>query len=411
MLYSQEEINQLERLAQNPSTENLSLAASFLLPADSSPRLVTLAYFVYNRLLWLDELALAERLFCSFTTQTEKRLKWLPILEGQQGLQVTDHFYKRAASWSIDFTYLAQLLWPFAQEKICHKSMDAFLFKYGDEAIQTAILPSFNHRDHSGRYTLNLSNLGLTVLPPLITKLALVQQLSLWGNQLKALPDFMPSFKMLEQINLTANQFEYFPQILSTLPRLRKLYGQDNPWDYKDLAQTIGKMQHLEVLALTNERVEKKADPAFRAVRRAELLVQYGKFHAPEAEQNLALAVWSNDQTALAALKKSALLNALNSMDAALEQNARRLLLNYQAHRFDPVQFRSNSLISVLGQLSGVTRLRLEKAKPFKRSLEINYSLSQKTTHIVLGKAPKVPLEVDAIDCIFMTEKDLLSLL
>src|SRR5687768_4333546 len=63
----------------------------------------------------------------------------------------------------------------------------------------------------SGAMELDLSELGLEVLPPEVGQLANLQTLYLYGNQLSALPPEIGQLTNLQRFNLNSNQLSALP--------------------------------------------------------------------------------------------------------------------------------------------------------------------------------------------------------
>jgi Leucine-rich repeat (LRR) protein len=76
---------------------------------------------------------------------------------------------------------------------------------------------------------LNLSDLGLTELPPEIGQLTNLQELDLWGNQLTVLPPEIGQLTNLRWLDVAGNQLTVLPPEIGQLTNLRWLDVAGNP--------------------------------------------------------------------------------------------------------------------------------------------------------------------------------------
>ncbi|WP_080502633.1 leucine-rich repeat domain-containing protein [Neochlamydia sp. EPS4] len=76
--------------------------------------------------------------------------------------------------------------------------------------------------------SLNLSNEGLTYLPPEIGQLSQLQTLDLRGNQLTALPTEIGQLSQLQRLDLSQNQLTSLPAEIGQLSQLRALHLNQN---------------------------------------------------------------------------------------------------------------------------------------------------------------------------------------
>jgi len=85
---------------------------------------------------------------------------------------------------------------------------------------------------------LNLSTLGLSVLPYAITKFTQISNLNLSRNQLQILPDIFDKFPKLSEVNISHNQLRHVPKTLDKLvDELISYNAAGNPIKYATFEQ------------------------------------------------------------------------------------------------------------------------------------------------------------------------------
>jgi leucine-rich repeat protein SHOC2 len=82
--------------------------------------------------------------------------------------------------------------------------------------------------DCKGMYTLDVSELGWTVLPKTICQITTIHHLNLAGNQLTTLPKEMEQLTNLMTLNVRDNHLKELPRSLGTMKRLQKLFAGGN---------------------------------------------------------------------------------------------------------------------------------------------------------------------------------------
>lgn len=93
---------------------------------------------------------------------------------------------------------------------------------------------------------LDLSNWGLTALPPEIGQLPGLERLYLYGNELSALPAELGRLTALTELNVGHNRLTRLPEVLWQLTSLRQLHLHQN--GLSELTEALTCLSHLEVL-------------------------------------------------------------------------------------------------------------------------------------------------------------------
>jgi len=102
--------------------------------------------------------------------------------------------------------------------------------------------------------TLDLSNQGITKLPPEIGQLQALQKLHLSHNHLSQLPSEIGQLQTLEQLDLWNNQLNQLPPEIGQLQTLQALYLYNNR-HLSRLPPQIGQLQTLKTLHLYNNQL------------------------------------------------------------------------------------------------------------------------------------------------------------
>src|SRR6266853_470089 len=105
----------------------------------------------------------------------------------------------------------------------------------------------------SGAGNLDLSSLGLRVLPESIGQLGSLQELHLGNNQLSALPESIGQLGSLQELYLLNNQLNALPESIGQLGSLQELHLSNN--QLNALPESIGQLGSLQQLSLTDNRL------------------------------------------------------------------------------------------------------------------------------------------------------------
>ncbi|RMH70027.1 MAG: leucine-rich repeat domain-containing protein [Gemmatimonadetes bacterium] len=76
---------------------------------------------------------------------------------------------------------------------------------------------------------LDLSDRGITELPPEIGELTHLEILNLRRNRLRTLPKEIKELVHLQELNLGSNQFQRRPYLLEQMPNLKVVWFDNNP--------------------------------------------------------------------------------------------------------------------------------------------------------------------------------------
>ena len=106
---------------------------------------------------------------------------------------------------------------------------------------------------HRGETALNLSDLGLQVLPESICRLAHLRFLYANNNRLTQLPESIGQLAHLQELTLVGNQMKQLPMSIGQCTRLRKLYLDHNR--LMRLPESIGRLARLQKLSLLGNRL------------------------------------------------------------------------------------------------------------------------------------------------------------
>lgn len=105
----------------------------------------------------------------------------------------------------------------------------------------------------SGQSWLNLSNLGLTEVPPEIGSLSKIQTLHLGTNQLTTLPPEIGQLSNLTELDISHNLLTTLPREIGQLSNLVRLDAWDN--QLTSLPAEMGNLHNLQWLNLTQNQL------------------------------------------------------------------------------------------------------------------------------------------------------------
>jgi internalin A len=106
---------------------------------------------------------------------------------------------------------------------------------------------------HAVHSCLDLSDLGLTILPPEIGRLVDLEELRLWGNRLTTLPSEIGQLTNLRTLRLGGNQLTALPREIGQLTNLQTLSLRGNR--LTALPREIGQLTNLQELELKGNRL------------------------------------------------------------------------------------------------------------------------------------------------------------
>lgn len=404
MQYTPDEISKIHLLAEHSDLNNVLLAFELIKGRGIVPELVDDIYWIYNRLIWAVEHQRAKQVFILFQAY------WLPTtsittIPQEELLYLDAAIETKASILNLNVSLLSQRLF----RHFPNPSKDfiiRFLFKNGTENIQEKVLPLLKVREHTGRILLNLGGLNLKKLPKIILQEKYIQILKIWGNDLEELPDFWDQFHFLETLNLAENKLKSLPPSFTKLQNLQRLYAQNNQFEVSNLLDQIKQLSKINYLSITTPKTGKQQYTLSEQelLKQIEGLVNHGKIHASEKEQNLFLALVMNKETALQELNLIDLFEALSDDNEVIQKQAKTRILNWKGGVFSG-QIPSNASIAILGFVSFATRNRITELA--LQGIKFTTELTSKTTHIVLGDLPEVPKMIQDRRFIFMTEEDL----
>lgn len=101
-----------------------------------------------------------------------------------------------------------------------------------------------------GRHRLTLSNMGLTIFPKCLFKLANVEELDLSRNQIQKLPDNIGDFASLRLLDMHSNKLASVPESIGNLVELTHLNLANNSLTSAGLPSSLGSLANLKSLNL-----------------------------------------------------------------------------------------------------------------------------------------------------------------
>lgn len=404
MQYTLDEISKIHLLAEHADLNNVLLAFELIKGSGIVVELVDDIYWIYNRLTWAKEDRMAKQVATFFQSYAVAS----PLLANnslEELLYLDAKFEQKAALLNLNVVLLSQRLF----QHFPSPSKDfilRFLFKHGTKDMQEKVLPLLKVREHTGRFSLNLGGLDLKKIPKIILREKHIQILKIWGNNLTELPDFWDQFQFLETLNLAENNLETLPPSFTSLQKLERLYAQNNHFKIPPLLQQIKQLSKINYLAITSPQAQQQsgATSEQEALKQMEGLVNHGKIHASEKEQNLFLAFVMNKESAVQQLSLIDLFEALSDRNEVIQKQAKTKILNWKGAVFSG-QIPSNASIAILGFVSFATRNRITELT--RQGIKFTTKLTTKTTHIILGDLPEVPKMITDRAFVFMTEEDL----
>lgn len=122
-----------------------------------------------------------------------------------------------------------------------------------DVSGQLSVRQEIQQAAQNGVEELNLSNRGLTSLPPEFGQLTQLKKLWLNDNQLEELPPQLGQLTNLTELNLGHNQLTAVPSRIGQLTNLERLWLNDN--QLTQIPPELGQLSNLRGFSLRNNRL------------------------------------------------------------------------------------------------------------------------------------------------------------
>jgi Leucine-rich repeat (LRR) protein/GTPase SAR1 family protein len=100
---------------------------------------------------------------------------------------------------------------------------------------------------------LDLSNMGLPLLPESLSQLTQLRSLNLGGNELSKLPESFGQLRKLQSLMIDNNQLTKLPESLCELTNLKVLYLNSN--HLKNLPESLGQLTQLQTISLDCNKI------------------------------------------------------------------------------------------------------------------------------------------------------------
>src|ERR1017187_4948212 len=189
-----------------------------------------------------------------------------------------------------------------------------------DQTWQTAVT-RMEEAKRTNAPELDLSGLGLTVVPDSVAQLASLKALSLANNQVRYIPDSLARLTNLQVLHLTNNQIQAIPESLARLTSLGVLNLSGN--QIQVIPDSLAKLTNLWTLYLTSNQISAIPDSLAKLTNLETLLLNSNRISAiPDSLAQLTnLQTLSLDNNQISAIPDSlAQLANLQSLDLSGNQ-------------------------------------------------------------------------------------------
>jgi Leucine-rich repeat (LRR) protein len=105
-----------------------------------------------------------------------------------------------------------------------------------------------------GSGKLDLSECGLTSIPPQVFELTELEELSLAGNNISILPPEIGKLTLLERLQLSGNELTHLPEEIGELQALKGLWVHGNR--LQSLPEAVSKLKNLVQLSIAGNEIE-----------------------------------------------------------------------------------------------------------------------------------------------------------
>jgi Leucine-rich repeat (LRR) protein len=221
------------------------------------PRLITQAKEARKKQKYVTELKLLRKIHCKIfsTLKSRKISKYNELNNEENSYGKGSISHKKVLKAAEELRSLIvddnlQEIWVKIRENLIGNNIPNENASAQD--IRTWLNNHENQEAINGITELDLSRVGLTILPPEIGNLTALKRLNLIYNQLTTLPETI-GLTALENLNLQNNKLELLPETIGKLTALKELYLQNN--QLTTLPETIGELAALVRLLLENNQL------------------------------------------------------------------------------------------------------------------------------------------------------------
>lgn len=217
-------------------------------------------------------------------------------------------------------------------------------------------------------------------IPEEVFKLKQLEFLYLGDNNLKNLPKDLNSLTQLRVLDLGHNNFKHFPELLLDLPNLDTLIINAQAIDSLPLELLeLKQLQKLQVTGKDNRRYPNVSlmEKLFAQLQKRNLPLEYASFILGIVQ----------DPSEITKLDEAELLDVLNSDIEKLVVQALPLL-EEKLRKRSPHVLKAGDRVVIKGKLGGKKSSLKNRIKSLE--IETGVKLNANTTHLVLGRLPKL---------------------
>lgn len=410
MLYTPEEIQNIQNLARHADMENVLLAFELIKGQGLVPALETDVYWIFNRAVWEGEGEMGGEIQEFLRKYWAKHPDWelRPLMDTPPHpiASVNIVAEQQILTLGLDLGGLAECLYT-RYNRFINKQLSRFLFKYGNKKIQEKIIPRFSEKEaNTGRSFLDLGGFKLGNLPEVVLREKQVQMMKIWGNDLEELPDLWGEFRVLEVLNIAENNLNDLPPSFVKLQKLQKLYAQGNHFEVNRFIDIIRQLPNLKFLSVASSpnMLLNYTLAENTVLRQFEELVNQGKMHASEKMQQLILALYLEDKQAFKKLSLMDFFDALSDSTEETRKRAKYQILHWKNSKF-PGILPKGAVVAVLGIVSFAMRSKFAHYE--QKGIRFSTEIEPSTTHVLIGDFPENYEEIQDRKFTFLSEEDI----
>ncbi|XP_065316416.1 protein flightless-1-like isoform X2 [Gordionus sp. m RMFG-2023] len=221
-------------------------------------------------------------------------------------------------------------------------------------------------------HELDLSHNNLTWIPDQLFKLTSLRRLNLSKNAITLMPIKIDAWENLEVLNLCSNSLRSLPSPTCKLVKLRRLYLDNNQFEYEGIPPSIGKLMSLQVLSLADNLLQTLPDSICGCTNLKSLILN-----------NNRLTTLPGNIYNLANLKNLDIKNNPNFLMPHKKSDTTKIEGNYDYYNINFSLEHHLHLADILHpgttqEIDDMTKSILKKSLEFKNSADMNTSKKNK---------------------------------
>lgn len=389
MAFTKDEISKLEKLVESNDLRNYHLVIQLLQDSTPSDQCFTIRYWIHQLFKFIGENSkeVLKTDTSYFELIPEKNSNEINKISFQP-----NQFIPRKLNMNKICGFL--LNWISLEDGKTNDCILKFIIRYSNKPELKIKCCALLVKDGC----LDLGGMALGDFPEYICEIHEIKKLILWGNQLQELPDCWKKMTQLISLNLAENAIKEIPPSFNHLQELKHLFLHKNQLQISSCIKTIESLMNLNKLTLNSEHCNNNSRN--EAIDLELTINTRNPFYTPKKNE-LFLQFLNHNKLHFSDLSIEYFLDGMNSKNEKIR--------NEFVHAL--IRFTSSDIQRALGNASKISiigKIRFQTLNLLKDKLQLtkDLSITEETTHIVVGHFPKDLNDISTEKHTLISEED-----